>query len=61
MTDQPVHAWGLPPGNRRQALKLAAGAAAGALLAACWLRQPALAQRKVAPTEIPVEIGRAHV
>ncbi len=56
MTDLPSAPWGDHRLNRREALKLAAGAGALFAAAACGLAQPALAQRKKAgPTDVSVE------
>ena len=56
MTDLPSAPWGDHRLNRREALKLAAGAAALFAAAAWGLAQPALAQRKKAgPTDVSVE------
>ena len=56
MTDLPSAPWGDQRLNRREALKLASGAAALFAAAAWGLSQPALAQRKKAtPTEVSVE------
>src|SRR5437588_12843738 len=56
VTDLPSAPWGDHRLNRREALKLAAGAGALFAAAACGLAQPALAQRKKAgPTDVSVE------
>ena len=56
MADLPSSPWGNQNISRREALKMAAGAAALSVLASWGLSQPALAQRKKAgPSEISVE------
>lgn len=55
MADLPLSPWGNQGINRRDALKMAAGVAALAVLAASGLSHPALAQRKKGPSEVSEE------
>jgi protein-disulfide isomerase len=55
VADLPLSPWGNQGINRRDALKMAAGVAALAVLAASGLSHPALAQRKKGPSEVSEE------
>jgi protein-disulfide isomerase len=55
VTDLPSSPWGDQKIDRREALKMGAGAAALSLLAAWALSEPALAQRKAGPTDVSLD------